>query len=332
MAKITLIGFYNYDPTLFDGLILPEGIEKDLVVDEILERSNEFESLYSNPDFVKQRITMWGRKHYRTFDKWIKALGIEYDPLNNYDRYEEYTDTHVGNELMSGNRSDVAHNSSQGANDVSRSDNRFNQTSNNTVGQTSGTGSNETTGTENGMNNKQDFSNSLANSHTEGNTKPAEQTTTKEHQVSAYDSSTYQPSEKDTESNVVNHNGTDESDTSSHTGTEGNTREVNVNSHNETGNNAHNELNTNYQNEANVSAGAESEKANNSASDVHTGKELYNDNRVAKDENKHEAHLYGNIGVTTSQQMLESELEVQRFNIYVQIADLFVEDFCIMIY
>ena len=316
MAKITLIGFYNYDPTLFDGLILPEGIEKDLVVDEILERSNEFESLYSNPDFVKQRITMWGRKHYRTFDKWIKALGIEYDPLNNYDRYEEYTDTHVGNELTSGNRSDVAHNSSQGANDVSRSDNRFNQTM--------GTGSNEVSGTENGMNNKQDFSNSLANSHTEGSTKPAEQTTTKEHQVSAYDSSTYQPSEKDTEGNVVNHNGTDESDTSSHTGTEGNTREVNVNAHNETA--------ANSQNEANVSAGAENEKANNSASDVHTGKELYNDNRVAKDENKHEAHLYGNIGVTTSQQMLEAELEVQRFNIYVQIADLFVEDFCIMIY
>lgn len=280
MAKITLIGFYSYDPTLFDGLALPSGIEKDLVVDEILERSNEFECLYSNPDFVKDRITMWGRKHYRTFDKWIKALNIDYDPLNNYDRHEEYTDTHIGNELTSGNRSDVAQNTSQA--------------------------SNELAGSENGMNNKQDFSNSLANSHTEGNTKPVEQTITKEHQVSAYDSSTYQPSEKDTESNVVNHNGTDESDTSSHTGTEGNTREVNVNAHNE--------------------------KGNTSASDVHTGKELYNDNRLSKDENKHEAHLFGNIGVTTSQEMLSAELEVQRFNIYTQIADLFVEDFCIMIY
>ena len=46
----------------------------------------------------------------------------------------------------------------------------------------------------------------------------------------------------------------------------------------------------------------------------------------------HEGHLYGNIGVTTSQQMLESEYEVARFNIYEQIADLFIKEFCICVY
>lgn len=46
----------------------------------------------------------------------------------------------------------------------------------------------------------------------------------------------------------------------------------------------------------------------------------------------HEGNIYGNIGVTTSQQMLEAEYEVARFNIYEQIADLFIKEFCICVY
>lgn len=46
----------------------------------------------------------------------------------------------------------------------------------------------------------------------------------------------------------------------------------------------------------------------------------------------HEGNIYGNIGVTTSQQMLEAEYEVARFNIYEQIAKLFIKEFCICVY
>ena len=220
MAKITLIGMYNFDSTLFDGLGLPEGIEKDLVVDQILERSGEFEALYSNLDFMKQRISMWGRKHYFTFDKWIKALHIEYDPLNNYDRKEEYEDIRKGNE----------------------------------TGTTTGTGS----------------------STSSGSTSPAATTSTNTNEVSAYDSASYQPHEKNTNSLVVNNAGTDSSSSTSST----------------------------------------------SSTDTKENEETI----------KHTAHLYGNIGVTTSQQMLQSELDIARFNVYGQIADLFVQDFCIMLY
>ena len=46
----------------------------------------------------------------------------------------------------------------------------------------------------------------------------------------------------------------------------------------------------------------------------------------------HKARLYGNIGVTTSQQMLQSELDIARWNLYEHIADLFCQEFCIMVY
>ena len=51
-----------------------------------------------------------------------------------------------------------------------------------------------------------------------------------------------------------------------------------------------------------------------------------------KYKNKHSSHLWGNIGVTTSAQMLQGELDVRRFNIYSQIADIFVSEFCILVY
>ena len=35
-SKITLIGLYNYDPTIFDNLTFPTGIVKDVAINEIL--------------------------------------------------------------------------------------------------------------------------------------------------------------------------------------------------------------------------------------------------------------------------------------------------------
>lgn len=43
-------------------------------------------------------------------------------------------------------------------------------------------------------------------------------------------------------------------------------------------------------------------------------------------------HIHGNIGVTTSQQMLESELNLQYWNLYNKISNLFMKEFCIMVY
>ena len=58
-----------------------------------------------------------------------------------------------------------------------------------------------------------------------------------------------------------------------------------------------------------------------------------NTNESYSDTIEHDAHLYGNIGVTTSQQMLESEIDLRyKFGIYDLIAAKFVEEFCIAIY
>lgn len=215
-SKLTLIGLYNYDNTALDLLSFPEGIDKQLAISTILLRCGEFELLYPSLPFVKSLCDVWSKKHYRTFEKWVAALAIEYNPLDNYDRHEKYTDEHSGKDI--------------------------------TDGSTSGS--------------------------TSGSTTPATTTSTKTENVSAFDSSSYQPKSQTTDALTVQAAG---SDSSTSSGT--------------------------------------------SSSTLTHGEKI-----------EHEARLWGNIGVTSSMQLLSSELEVQRFSLYDQIADIFCEEFCLMIY
>lgn len=46
----------------------------------------------------------------------------------------------------------------------------------------------------------------------------------------------------------------------------------------------------------------------------------------------HTAHIHGNIGVTTSAQMLSGELDVREYDIYKRIAQLFEKEFLVQVY
>jgi len=223
-AKITLIGIENYlnpDHSVFENMQLPAGIDRDTLIGAIILRCQEFELLYSDPDFLITAVNVWSRKNYRTFDKWVKALDISYDPLFNYDRTEEYTDTHAG---------------------------KFNNSS-----------------TTNGTN---------GNTRTDNLTDTSDITNT--HSEKAYNDSSYVGTTQDVVDQDETHTGTvtDNGNFNSNTGANGTDDYTNI----------------------------------------------------------HKARLFGNIGVTTSQQMLQSELDIARWNMYEHIADLFAQEFCIMVY
>ena len=83
-SRLSLIGLYNYDPTIFDNLTLPTGLTKDILTNNILTRGAEFEVLYPDADFIKFSIGAWSAKWQSTFQRWVDALAIEYEPLENY--------------------------------------------------------------------------------------------------------------------------------------------------------------------------------------------------------------------------------------------------------
>ena len=198
---IPLYSFYKWDDTLFDLLEVPESIDKDKLIDNILLEAGERSVIYSDPDFLKNAIGIWSNTYQATFERWANALAIEYDPLENYDRREEWTDER----------------------------------------------------------------------NTETNTEDTQTT----EQIS---------SGTNTQSRVAY------PDNQWHDGIK------------------------------DVDSGSQDITVNGSGSG--TGSET----------SEHEGRIHGNIGVTTSQQMLTSELELGYWNIICKITDLFIENFIVMIY
>ena len=122
-ATLTLIGLNNFLDTrnidLFEKLSFPNGIDKETAIQNILLMCDEKELLYPNPDFMIEAIGLWSKKWNRTFTKWINALNIEYNPLENYDRQESWSDSTSSSESNSASASDSSYGSNSMLNDVS---------------------------------------------------------------------------------------------------------------------------------------------------------------------------------------------------------------------
>ena len=248
-SKITLVGLYSFlmydNIDLFSELKLPEGIDKDTVVSNILQKSSEFEVQYPDTDYMINSIKFWSSKWYWTFDKWVKAINIKYEPLHNYDRTEQWSDD---NEHSDGH--------------TKTGSNSFTDT-----GSTSGSQSETTTG--------------------EVDT-TVDTTEEVEGKKSAFNSGTYEPYE---------HSDTT-IDNDTHTETTDSTTVENSTS---------NSLSHN---------GSDSETLSSTGAYTTT----------------HTGRMFGNIGITSSQDMLNQELQIAYFNLYDRIADIFISEYCIPVY
>ncbi len=73
---------------------------------------------------------------------------------------------------------------------------------------------------------------------------------------------------------------------------------------------------------------------NGTITNTETGKNTENESVNGGRNGKHirTGRAHGNIGVTTSQQMIQSERDLVVFNLYDVIAESFIENFCLMVY
>lgn len=91
--RMTLYGMYQYDPTLFDGVTLPEGMDKTLMVNQIIRQSGDLFPYYQVPPEVKTAITEWFTRRKDNFSKLWQGFTSDYNPIENYDRHEDSTET-----------------------------------------------------------------------------------------------------------------------------------------------------------------------------------------------------------------------------------------------
>ena len=368
-AKWTLMGMYNYDNTIFNEMILPTGIDADLFKSSLLIEKGEFEVLFPNPDFMKNAIKVWSAKWYRTFSEWLKGTQAEWNPIYNYDRYEEGWDDNK-KRYNSVNNADYSDKRTADLQDKHVLNTKDERTANLEDKRTAALEENRITNLkdertadledkrtaaleENRITNlKDERTADLKDESTFNNADTTSQTkeSTTEHKVAAYDSSGYVPSSQDIVNNgdsKIQHTGTvtnetTGTDTTAHTGTDAvNTTGTDTMSHTGTDTTAHTGT------DAVNTTGTDTMEHTGTDTTAHTGSDTMNttgtDETVHKGKlsditgneqntNQHTAHLYGNIGVTTSAAMLAEFYNVAKWNLYEHMADVFGSELLIQVY
>ena len=81
------------DETILNGIILPEGLNLDILKNNIILECAELEVIYSAPSFFRWAVDCWAIKELPIWERMWNAIQTEYNPLENYDRSEEWEDS-----------------------------------------------------------------------------------------------------------------------------------------------------------------------------------------------------------------------------------------------
>ena len=254
-ASIDLLGLYNFDNTILNGLKLPtdeegtELIDRSELVDNLLMETAELELVYGSAPFMKTAITAWSAKQVGVWHKLYDTMHFEYNPIWNKDGAIDETITHnlAGTDYRT--------------QDITRSDD-FTRTDN--------------------LSHSEDYTRTDYLKHTDDAT-----TTT---DVYGYNSSTAAPKTKVTVDNDTSDTGTQRNaGTTSNTGTQ-----------------------------RNAGSSREAGYDNHDTSDTGT----ITTSRTEQ----------GNIGLTSTQELIKQERDIVQFNVMDYIINDFKRRFCLMVY
>ena len=130
MPRITLWGFYQYDQTLLDDIVLPDGIDKDNLVAEIMRNSGDLYPYHQVLEYLKRNINFWFARRLFDFERMYEALRTEYSPIENYDRKENITRDYEnsGSDKASTTLGSTTTSSNVGSNDNENKVSAYNET------------------------------------------------------------------------------------------------------------------------------------------------------------------------------------------------------------
>lgn len=117
LSKLTLIGIHNYtNGAIWDDIELPEGLDKDILVNEILRKNGEFPVVWPDADFLKIQIDFFFKKWKHNFSRWVEAANEEYEALYNVDVTTTTTEegTNEANSATSGQNNGTVNRSGSG--------------------------------------------------------------------------------------------------------------------------------------------------------------------------------------------------------------------------
>lgn len=369
-AMITPLTMYQIDNTIFDGITLPSrpftdrgyddlfltgwDMDKTVFIDNLLMETAEFNVLYTNPEFFKFAITQWAAKEKPVWQSLYETIFFKYNPIWNKDGTikrdaEEIRDLANGvtrSGTTSGTTSETIGNTrvtdAHEVTDFEEQEQRnYHETSSEDTTKDTNYGSTVTETVTYNTNENRDLNTTNGGTITTSGTNSDNGTS--ETQVSAYDAVTYQPREKTTTSNSgqnsqtvtdaktvdetgdIKKTGTDTTVTD-HDGTDSDIISVETEKTITDDINLHDTLTDRQLDETVTDSGTRSGTTSGTDSSTESGTD------TGSIEHSETIRETGNIGVTTSQQMIEAERELVRFNIYDVIIESFKQRFCLLIY
>lgn len=102
---ISVLGLWQFNNALFDKFTVPEQIDKQDVINTILLECAELPVVYTNWDVLQGAIGLLSKRRLHAWERMATALFEDYNPLHNFDRYENSTDEETSN--ISGNANSV---------------------------------------------------------------------------------------------------------------------------------------------------------------------------------------------------------------------------------
>ena len=303
MATLSPLGLYRWDDTLFDLMQIPEALDKPTLIDNLLTETAELEVLYPNPVVFKNLVGVWSAKQIDIWNRLYATTQYEYNPIENYNRYETGSEDGAGRTTHSGT-------------DTTADTTTYGGTDGRTEAIMQG-------GSD--VNTRQ-----MAEGGTEGESTTAQMAQggqdvvtgadTKGHWVAGFDSS---PSGQDDglvkqtrdqdDATTTTAYGKTESDAGSKTTNFGKTE-----SESDT---------TAYGKTENVTEQRTYGQTIQKAGNVTHGEQI-----ATTSEGSHELHAHGNIGVTTTQKLIREQRDIELFNLYDIIIEDFKMRFCILVY
>lgn len=93
------------DPSILDDLAVPDGLDKTVLCDNIVLECAELEVLYTDAEFLKTAIAVWSVKELPTWKRLLAAMEATYNPIENYNRIENWSESSSGNKDVSSSSS-----------------------------------------------------------------------------------------------------------------------------------------------------------------------------------------------------------------------------------
>lgn len=91
--NMSIYGLYRYDNTLFDDMLLPDSIDRDTLVYNLVMDCAELTALYPSAEFMKEAIAFWSQSRIHAWSRMEEVLYEDYDPFINIKRDEVRTIT-----------------------------------------------------------------------------------------------------------------------------------------------------------------------------------------------------------------------------------------------